>query len=218
MEFLRKPAEVLAYIFHPLNIPLIGIALLCYTPSIPKSFLVLHSFYLTHPEIKRMLLVLFAIFTWIAPLVATFLLKRSGDIESFQMERREERNLPLGFMIFFFMIFFALLYFYIPENILPSSVYAILLGGFVGLIAVRWVNNTMKISLHATGMGMLSGAIYSYYLSSMVYPIWMMPTLFIVSGIVLSSRIFLGKHDLKQVLYGYGIGFLTQLLCALLFF
>ena len=217
MDIFKKSAHILAYLFHPLNVPLIGLVLLLYTPSIPESFLVIDSFYYAHPKIKIMLILLFALFTWAAPLLTVILLKRSGDIESLQMNHREERNVPIGFMIFFYLIFFSLIYFYIPDNVVPNSVAAILLGGFLGLVAVRFLNNTMKISLHATGMGMLTGAVYTHYLSLSTYPIWVIPVLFLLSGVVISSRVFLGKHDLRESLYGYGLGFLAQLFCGILF-
>jgi len=218
MEIFKKSANLLAYVFHPLNIPLMGLVLLLYTPSIPQSFLVVDSFYYAHPAIKTMLILLFALFTWAAPLLTVLLLKRSGDIESLQMENREERNVPIGFMIFFYMIFFALIYFYLPNNVVPTSVSAILLGGFLGLVGVRYLNNSMKISLHATGMGMLSGAVYTHYLGMSSFPFWVMPALFLLSGLVISSRIFLRKHDLRESLYGYGIGFLAQLFSGVAFF
>jgi hypothetical protein len=218
MDILKKSAQVLAYVFHPLNIPLMGLVLLLYTPSIPESFLVIDSFYFAHPAIKTMLLLLFGLFTWAAPLLTVLLLKRSGDIESLEMDNREERNVPIGFMIFFYMIFFALIYFYLPNNVVPKSVSAILLGGFFGLIGVRFLNNSMKISLHATGMGMLTGAVYTHYLNMSSFPFWVMPTLFLLSGIVISSRVFLRKHDLQESLLGYGLGFLSQLIIGILFF
>jgi hypothetical protein len=218
MVILTKTAQVLAYIFHPLNIPLMGLVLLLYTPSIPQSFLVIDSFYYAHPAIKTMLLLLFALFTWAAPLLTVLLLKRSGDIESLQMNNREERNVPIGFMIFFYMIFFALMYFYLPNDVVPKSVHEILLGGFFGLVGVRYLNNSMKISLHATGMGMLTGAVYTHYMGMSSFPFWVMPALFLLSGIVISSRVFLRKHDLQESLYGYGLGFLAQLLVGIVFF
>lgn len=208
----------MAYVFHPLNIPLFGLILLLYTPSIPQSFLVKDSFYYAHSGIKTMLLLLFGLFTWAAPLLTVLLLKRSGDIESFQMDKREERNVPIGFMIFFYMIFFALIYFYLPNNVVPTSVSAILLGGFLGLVGIRYLNNSMKISLHAAGMGMLTGAVYTHYLDMSSFPFWVMPTLFLLSGVIISSRVFLEKHDLRESLYGYGLGFAAQLISGIVFF
>lgn len=194
-----------------------GLLLLFYTPCLPKSFLVVDSFYYAHPQVKTMLILLFALFTWAAPLLTVFLLKKSGDIESLEMESRDERNVPIGFMIFFYMIFFALIYFYLPSEFVPKSVSAFLLGGFLGLVGVRYLNNTMKVSLHATGMGMLVGAVYGHYLNMSSFPIWVIPTLFLVSGIVVSSRVYLEKHSLQETLFGFGIGFLAQLISGLLF-
>lgn len=204
-------AQILSYLFHPVNIPLIGIALLCSIEVIPKSFLVADSFYHISTNLKTMLLLLFAIFTWVAPLIAVFYLKYSGEITSLEMEEREERDLPLGFMIFFFLVFFGLMYFYLPQQFVPKAVHAIILGGFLGMLALKFFNTKFKISLHAAGMGMLCGAVYTYLLNQEVFPVWLMPAVFMLSGIVIWARLYLGKHDLKEVIFGFAIGFIAQL-------
>lgn len=214
----KKAAQVLAYIFHPLNMPLFGLLLLLYTPCIPNSFLIIDSFYYLHPALKTMLLLLFGLFTWVGPVLTILLLKRTGEIRSFEMEHKEDRKLPLGFMVFFYLIFFSLVYFYIPENRIPTTVSVILFAGFLGLLIARFINETFKISLHALGMGMLTGAIYTHYLEMAVYPIWMLPALFLTSGVVISSRIYLGRHNLRESLYGYGLGFLVQLATGIAFY
>jgi hypothetical protein len=210
-------AQFLSYLFHPVNIPLIGIALLCSIECIPKSFLIADSFYHISAQLKIMLLLLFAIFTWVAPLIAVFYLKYSGEIKSLEMDEREERDLPLGFMIFFFLVFFGLMYFYLPQQYIPQSVNSIILGGFFGMIALKLLNSKLKVSLHASGMGMLCGAVYTYLWSQQVFPFWLMPAVFLLSGLIVWARVFLGKHDLKESLYGFAVGFLAQLLGTVIF-
>jgi len=215
---MRAAAQIIAYIFHPLNIPLIGMTLLMYVSSTPRTFLVADSFYHISTELKIMLLVLFAMLTWFAPIITVFFLKKSGDIITYEMENREERNVPISFMLFFYILFFALIHYYIPKHVIPTSTNAILLAACIGLFIARLANNTLKISLHSLGMGMLSGATYVYYTTLSYYPEWVIPSVFLLSGIVVSSRIYLGKHDLKESLYGYALGFGAQLLASIILF
>jgi hypothetical protein len=49
-----------------------------------------------------------------------------------------------------------------------------------------------------------------------IFPIWLIPTLFILTGIVVSSRIILQKHDLQQSLIGFVIGFVAQFVAGLI--
>jgi hypothetical protein len=216
MTTLNRTAEILAYIFHPLNIPLMGLLLLMYLPGTPQSFLVADSFYHISSDLKTMLLMLFALFTWLAPLGTVLMLKRSGEITNLHMDERHERQAPISFMLFYFLVFFALVQFYLPPNVIPKSTNSILLGATIGMLAARIANRDIKLSLHALGMAMLTGAVYVYYNTLAVFPIWLIPTLFMLSGIVISSRIILQKHDLQQSLIGYVIGFAAQFLAGLI--
>jgi hypothetical protein len=163
-----------------------------------------------------MLLLLFGLFTWLAPLGTVIMLKRSGEITDLHMDDRQERHAPISFMLFYFIVFFALIQFYLPPNHIPKTTNSILLGAALGMLAVRIANRDIKVSLHATGMGMLTGAVYVYYNTLAIFPIWLIPTLFILTGIVVSSRIILQKHDLQQSLIGFVIGFVAQFVAGLI--
>ena len=193
-----------------------GLLLLMYLPGTPESFLVADSFFHISQDLKTMLLLLFGLFTWLAPLGTVIMLKRSGEITDLHMDDRQERHAPISFMLFYFIVFFALIQFYLPPNHIPKTTNSILLGAALGMLAVRIANRDIKVSLHATGMGMLTGAVYVYYNTLAIFPIWLIPALFILSGIVVSSRIILQKHDLQQSLIGFVIGFVAQFVAGLI--
>jgi len=193
-----------------------GLLLLMYLPGTPESFLVADSFYHISQDLKTMLLLLFGLFTWLAPLGTVIMLKRSGEITDLHMDDRQERQAPISFMLFYFIVFFALIQFYLPPNHIPKTTNSILLGAALGMLAVRIANRDIKVSLHASGMGMLTGAVYVYYSTLAIFPIWLIPALFILSGIVVSSRIILQKHDLQQSLIGFVIGFVAQFVAGLI--
>lgn len=209
-RFLKNTAYFLSYLFHPLNIPVLGLLLLYNIDTFPISFLQKDSLFHIHIELKKMLFLLFLLFTWIAPLIMVLTLKHNGEISSLQMPIRKERNLPIVFMIVFYLVFFALMKYQIPYDLVPSFIYKLILGAALGLSIARILNNKLKISLHTLGMGMLSGTFFAYLLGQSLYPIWLLPLVFMLSGLVASARIILKSHNLKELGLGYLVGFLAQ--------
>jgi len=216
-KWIKTSARILSYVFHPINIPIFGLIILYNVDTLPKSFLKIDSLFHINYELKKMLLLLFVLFTWIGPLVMILGLKRSGAIDSLQMHLREERNAPIVFMMVFYLVFFGLMKFQIPQGIVPRFIESIILGAAVGLFCARLANNQMKISLHTLGLGMLSGSFYAYLLSQALYPLWLLPAVFLLSGIVASARIVMGSHNHKELLWGFSLGFLAQFITAWLY-
>jgi hypothetical protein len=211
-KYLKSIALALSYLFHPLNIPILGLLLLYNINTFPSSFLQKDSLYHIHEELKKMLFWLFLLFTWIAPLIMVLTLKRNGEISSLEMPDKKERNTPIVFMVIFYLLFFALMKYQIPKDLIPAYIYKLLLGATLGLIIARIANSFLKISLHTLGMGMLSGAFFVYLLGQSVYPMWLIPLVFVLSGLVASARIILKSHDLKEIGLGYAVGFLAMLI------
>lgn len=209
-SFINNCAHFLSYLFHPLNIPILGLLLLYNIDTFPISYLQKDSLFHIHIELKKMLFWLFLLFTWIAPLLMILTLKRNGEISSLQMPTRPERNLPIVFMIIFYLVFFALMKYQIPNDIVPSFIYKLIIGAALGLSIARIINNRLKISLHTLGMGMLSGVFFVYLLGQSLYPIWLLPLVFLLSGFVAWARIILNSHNLKELGLGYLVGFLAQ--------
>ena len=86
--------------------------------------------------------------------------------------------------------------------------YALCLSGAVVISIFTIVNNYFKVSLHATGVGIFTGFLLAYFSEQLFFNIWILALGFIVSGIVLSSRLFLEKHTPKELLVGYVFSFL----------
>ena len=104
-----------------------------------------------------------------------------------------------------------------PDGVLPASIYALPWGGFTAIVVAGIVNRKDKISLHALGAGMLFGFFVSYYSLQAEYFFEILVAAVLVSGLVLSSRVYLGKHSLRQVFYGFGLGFICIFLSVYFF-
>jgi hypothetical protein len=86
--------------------------------------------------------------------------------------------------------------------------FGIFIATSLGLI----VNNFMKVSLHAIG---ISGLLMATLLVSIHYPavnlIWFISTVFL-SAMVVAARMIVSDHTQKELLVGFGIGLITQLI------
>lgn len=95
----------------------------------------------------------------------------------------------------------------------PNIIKGMALGGFLASALAYFMNRSFKVSLHGVGMGALAGFVLMYFLGMEIYSLPVLLLIFISGGIVLSTRIFLNAHNLKEVTIGYGLGFLTQVIC-----
>jgi membrane-associated phospholipid phosphatase len=86
--------------------------------------------------------------------------------------------------------------------------YGLCLSGAIIISIFTIVNNYFKVSLHATGVGIFTGFLLAYFSEQIFFNIWILALAFIISGIVLSSRLFLEKHTPKELIVGYVFSFL----------
>lgn len=207
---MKQIANFLSYVFHPLFVPIYGLLILMYTSSTPESFLIKDSLFHIDTSIKHILLFLFGIFGVIAPGVSLLLFRYNHTITSLNLEIREERRMPIFMMAVYMAILYGFLLYQIPQGAIPPAVVGIALGAAIGIALTGLLNNYFKISLHMIGMGMLSGAIYSYYLFQVVFPTWILPLIFMISGIVAMSRLTLKAHTYSELISGFLLGFATQ--------
>ena len=67
----------------------------------------------------------------------------------------------------------------------------------------------MKVSLHATGVGILTGFVFAYVLEQIYFQLWILVVVILISGIVLTTRLFLEKHTPKELIIGYFFSLIT---------
>jgi membrane-associated phospholipid phosphatase len=59
------------------------------------------------------------------------------------------------------------------------------------------------MSLHASGVGILTGFIFAFCLTQVVYQFWIIVAVIVVSALVISSRLYLKKHTPIELFLGY---------------
>ncbi|MDY7396017.1 hypothetical protein UMM65_12240 [Aureibaculum sp. 2210JD6-5] len=190
-------AKLISFVFHPIIVP-IASALLYFilVPNhIPKAF-------------SYRVLGLIFITTYILPVILLFFLKKIKLIEDFYLNSINERKFPVTFFIVLsFLIGYLLLKFDII-NLLAISFFACSLALVVVYILFFF---KIKTSLHALAIagqiGFISVISYEYKNNLLLLLI----VLFLLFGVVATSRLQLKAHNLPEVVLGFFVGFLSQI-------
>jgi hypothetical protein len=191
----KRFAEFISYIFHPLLMPTYLLVLFL---NLPVFVFNEYSF-----NLKLMLTGYVFLLTFFVPAMMMLMMKKNKIIRSLKMEERSERMLPLAFMS---VIYYITYYFLNRLGVL--NIYSLfLLGTTLTTLITMLINFRWKISLHMIGVGGISGVMVALaYQVSEINILWVYGVLF-VSGLVAYARILTAQHTVRQLFYGYLLGF-----------
>lgn len=201
---LRKSAHFFSWVFQPLLMPTLAAALFLQLPF--------YTFKLMPFELKWYVLICNVLFTILMPVLMIFLLLRNNMIESLDLKKREDRKYPIIFTI----VFHIANYYFLSRAHLPGPYMFFLLAALFSLIMTLIITNYWKISMHMTGIGGVCGAFLTL---AFIWPIDLriiLALLFLLAGIIGSSRLILNAHTSKQVFFGFLAGLVPQLSLLLL--
>lgn len=218
---MKAVSKILSWIFLPLLAPVYAVAIAMYVENweYMYSFYQDNNLYILDPKAKEVLMYLFSAFSVLAPSLTVLFLQTRGSVSSVMMEKRSERIIPAIMTNLFGASLLAILLYKVPLALQGSRFLFGLAGGSLLAVLVctiltfRW-----KVSLHAAGMGILSGFLFMYYSKMLIFPMWILAAAFIASGVVMSARMYLKLHTLGQLLVGYAIGFIGLVLGISFFF
>lgn len=190
-----KLAKIVSIIFHPLFMPMYGLAILLSAPTFLKYLPV---------EAKRVLFVVVLIDNVFLPLALLPFLRYRNLISSFNIDERKERIIPLLITSILycttsFIVFRYQIPFFLKSFIFATSVVA---------IVVSMINFWWKISIHAVGAGALTATVFALSLKMHTPLTFYMLAVILASGLILSSRLRLNVHNPSQVWVGFLTGFL----------
>jgi|SRR6218665_1176782 len=205
-------AKIISWIFLPLLVPIYALLIVLYIPSIDIDFLQRNSLYNLPPGVKLAILSMFTIFCFLLPSVVIVFMRMLGLLSSVMLDNRKERYIPAIATI---ISGIALVYtFYSIASPNVTGYYFLMglaVGSLITVILCAIVTFWFKISLHAAGMGILSGFLMAYFSEMRAYYLSVMVIVFLLSGVVMSMRMALNAHNLRQSLYGYALGFIITL-------
>jgi hypothetical protein len=187
-----------SFIFHPLVIPLVG-ALLYFSKS-PR--------YIPEETIYAKLIAL-CILTVVLPILLFLLLKTLGKVNSIYLATSNERIVPL---ILNSIITLLIVLRVLPSNEIIELYYffiAILISTLSCLILAIF---KIKASIH---MMAIAGLFMYAVALSIHFSININGTIALISiliGAIATSRLHLNAHTFVELIVGFGIGFLPQLI------
>lgn len=187
-----------AYLLHPLLMPLMG-AFLYYL--ITPRFI--------EPEIIRTKLYAIAIITLFIPIITFFLLKNLGVVQSIHLKEVKERRVPLMIQCSLLLLIIKMVFdpyespelYYFFVGILFSGITALLLSFF-----------QFKVSLHQMGIAGVTMFLIGLSVYFKVNMLLWIAFFFFCNGWLASSRLHTRSHTYPELIAGFFVGLIPQVL------
>jgi len=197
-------AKIITVIFHPLLMPVYGMAIIFSAPTLFG--------YLPFP-VKKLLFLVLLVNNVLLPLSMLPFFIHMNIISSWSLSDRKERIIPLVITtILYCTTSFIIFRFPIPV-FFKSFIYA---TAFLSLI-VTVINFRWKISLHSVGAGALIALVIILSLKMFTPLVWYLISAVIAGGLILSSRLKLNFHNPQQVWFGFFTGIIGLALFMMFF-
>lgn len=195
---MRVFYQLISYLFHPLFTPIGGT--LIYFIITPKF---------TPIEMQSGNILPIFILTVIIPIICYFILRNLGLVSSVFMPSIQERKYTLYISI---SLFLMIVYKVIPNNYSNELFYY-----FFGLITAALsclllLFFKFKSSVHLMGMGSLLMYLISLSIHFEINVVIAISALTLATGLVASSRLYLRAHSKSELLIGFIIGMVSQLM------
>ena len=203
-NFPEVLARIITVIFHPLLMPVYGMAIIFSAPTLLG--------YLPF-NIKKLLLLIMLVNNVLLPLSLMPFFHNRKIITSWSISDRKERNIPLIITtVLYCTTSYIILKFPIPL-FLKAFVFS---TAFLSL-TITFINFWWKISLHAVGAGAIIGLVIVLSLKMLTPLDGYLISAIIAGGLILSSRLQLNLHSPQQVWIGLSAGFFGLTLFMMLF-
>ena len=200
----ENASRILSVLLHPFMMPTYGVVALLYGPAYISIL----------PNMLKLYIVaIFLLATLCFPAFTIGLLKYLKVIPDLSLTTRRERTLPLLVVAVGYVVCYILLSRYLVIGLLPQ-----LLVGALGVIIVCFaVNLFWKISLHMAAIGGVIGLLL--YVTMKRYgdmtTQWLVFT--VLAGALGTARLYLGSHNIMQILTGFCAGAGVMLLLLNIF-
>lgn len=198
-------SHAVSYLLHPLLMPtLCFIYLLFGVPSISVNF-----------GLYRKVLLISMIFlvTCVVPSLVTIGLWASRLIKDMRLSRKEDRPIPFWITTSCYVVVTIMMW--RTSQVLGEVLlkYMVIMSSSVLIVTI--ISYYQKISAHSVGVAGLSALILytTFYEYTSTY-VWPLVISFLVSGMVMSARIYLNAHRPGEVYQGAVFGFCFNLIAA----
>lgn len=194
--FQHRAAKTISIVFHPLLMPLYGMAIIFLSPTLYG--------YLPF-SVKRLLILIVLINNVILPLSLLPFFKFRNIITTWTIEDRKERFIPLMLTT----LLYAATSYIIFNFPIPAFLKSFIFATFFTSLAVTIINFRWKLSIHSVSVGALTAMVLLLSVKMRTPLIEYLIPLILATGLVLTARLTLNLHNPSQVWMGYLTGFLV---------
>lgn len=187
-----------SYAAHPIFVPLV--ATLWYLYALQEALI---------PAQMALVLLQVLILTVILPLCAFLLLRAADKAHSIMLSEVGQRKRPLLLQLGFMAM---LVWRSIKVDYFPELHFFFLGAIWSTAIAYLLTFIKFKTSLHLMALGGLLGFVIGLSAFQLENNLPVLAGLFVLTGLVAASRLEMQAHDVKEVLTGWIIGLLPQLI------
>jgi membrane-associated phospholipid phosphatase len=207
----RYIAYGLSFLLHPLLMPsIIFLVIAAFSPRVLNP--------LSEPG-RRFLLGFIFTSTFVFPFIVTALYGKLShkklSLNYFFIENAKDRVVPF---LFTGIIYTGTTYLLHTSLKMNSFIVIIMTGISVSVLVTGVISNFWKISAHAVG---ISGATGFLFMLNYLYPedslFYVIVVLILLSGALLSARLYLNAHTPLQIFAGYCIGLFVSIGSVFLF-
>lgn len=195
-------SRVISTIFSPVTIPsFIALLIIWLNP------------YIFDHRLRFFFLGIIIIWSFLIPVVGLALMKKLDFVNNLALSENKERIIPYFLFIFCFTIIF-----YVINNLqIPEVVKAVFVGFLISVCFSFFLNNFLNISAHANAMGNLLGACLTLLTIATRSIDTLIILVILLCGLVLSARLRLEKHNLREVFTGFFLGLASQFIAFIAF-
>lgn len=194
-------ARIVSLVFTPFYLPLVGLLTMF-----------LFSYLSLYPWIfKLRILAMVLLFTIMLPTFLIRMYRRYNGWTPIELGQKERRMVPYIISI---LCYFACIYLMELVHV-PHFMVSIVIAALTVQMVCALVNMVWKISTHMAAIGGFAGALFVFADAFGFNPVWWFCLLFIVAGLLGSSRMILRQHTLSQVVAGFLVGMVCTVLAFL---
>lgn len=201
---MKKAAQIISYLFHPLIMPTLGLLLLLNSGTYIS---------LLDPVAKRAILFVMALGTLIFPVMMIPILYYRKLVSNLQNASREERVVPQLIILILYVITFV----YFARLPLSRVIHAYVLSASISLFLLLLVSIRIKLCAHMTALGGISGLIIALILLYETQIEVILLLVILSAGLTGSAKLLLGIQKPGEVLSGYLLGFAVVLATLLVY-
>ncbi|MBN4070517.1 hypothetical protein JYT76_02435 [Olleya sp. AH-315-F22] len=188
----------ISYIFHPLLMPFLGVFF----------YFLISPRFIPLPLIKAKLFSL-ALLTIILPILLFFVFKKTRWVNTIYLETTKERIIPL--------VLNCIIIFFVVQRVLPFNeiveLYYFFIGVLLSTLACLLLSILkFKVSIHMVASG---GVLLFFIAISIYFNININGTIalfFIIIGAIATSRLHLNAHTNIELIIGFFVGVIPQLI------